>query len=55
MSISILNAGASGGAGEQFGVMNALQQGGFISWSVAGILLIMLFFSLYILFTKVFE
>ncbi len=55
MSISILNAGASGGAAEQFGVMNALQQGGFISWSVAGILLIMLFFTLYILFTKVFE
>jgi len=55
MSISILNAGASGGAAEQFGVMNALQQGGFISWSVAVILLIMLFFSLYILFTKVFE
>jgi biopolymer transport protein ExbB len=55
MSISILNAGASGGAAEQFGVMNALQQGGFISWSVAGILMIMLFFSLYILFTKVFE
>ena len=55
MSISILNAGASGGAQEQFGVMNALQQGGFISWSVASILLIMLFFTLYILFTKVFE
>lgn len=55
MSISILNAGASGGAGEQFGVMNALQQGGFISWSVAGILTTMLFFSLYIMFTKLFE
>lgn len=55
MSITILNAGASGGAAEQFGVLNALQQGGFISWSVAGILTIMLFFSLYILFTKVFE
>ena len=55
MSISILNAGASGGAPEQFGVMNALNQGGFISWTVAGILTIMLFFSLYILFTKLFE
>ncbi|HEX4694125.1 MotA/TolQ/ExbB proton channel family protein [Sphingomonas sp.] len=55
MSISILNSGASGGAAEQFGVMNALQQGGFISWSVAIILTIMLFFSLYILFTKWFE
>ena len=55
MSISILNAGASGGAAEQFGVMNALQQGGFISWTVAGILTIMLFFSLFIMFTKLFE
>ncbi|MDB5679455.1 MotA/TolQ/ExbB proton channel family protein [Sphingomonas bacterium] len=55
MSISILNSGASGGAQEQFGVMNALQQGGFISWTVAGILTIMLFFSLYIMFTKLFE
>ena len=56
MSISILNAGASGGGNaEQFGVMNALQTGGFISWSVAVILGVMLFFTLYILFTKVFE
>ena len=55
MSISILNAGASGSAAEQFGVMNALQQGGFISWTVAGILTIMLFFSLFIMFTKLFE
>jgi len=55
MSISILNAGASGGAAEQFGVMNALNQGGFISYTVAGILTIMLFFSLYIMFTKLFE
>ncbi len=54
MSISILNAGGAGGA-TQFGVMNALKEGGFISWSVAGILLIMLFFTLYILFTKWFE
>ena len=55
MSISILNAGAAGGAAEQFGVFNALQQGGLISWTVAGILTIMLFFSLYIMFTKLFE
>jgi biopolymer transport protein ExbB len=54
MSITILNAGASSAA-EQFGVVNALQQGGFISWSVAVILTVMLFFSLYILFTKLFE
>ncbi|MBN8807777.1 MAG: MotA/TolQ/ExbB proton channel family protein [Sphingomonas sp.] len=55
MSISILNAGASGGGAEQFGVLNALQTGGFISWAVAVILAVMLFFTLYILFTKVFE
>ncbi|MGN6820407.1 MAG: MotA/TolQ/ExbB proton channel family protein, partial [Sphingomonas sp.] len=55
MSISILNAGAAGGAQEQFGFFNALHNGGVISYATAGILLIMLFFTLYIFFTKVFE
>ncbi|QDZ07803.1 MotA/TolQ/ExbB proton channel family protein [Sphingomonas panacisoli] len=55
MSISILNAGAAGGAAEQFGLFNALQQGAPISYIVAGTLTIMLFFSLYIMFTKLFE
>ena len=55
MSISILNSGASADAAEQFGLWNALQQGAPISWIVAGTLTIMLFFSLYIMFTKLFE
>ena len=55
MSISILNAGAAGAAQEQFGFWNALHEGGAISYATAGILLIMLFFTLYIFFTKVFE
>ncbi len=55
MSISILNAGAAGAAQEQFGFWNALHNGGVISYATAGILLVMLFFTLYIFFTKVFE
>jgi len=55
MSISILNAGAAGAAQEQFGFWNALHEGGVISYATAGILLVMLFFTLYIFFTKVFE
>jgi biopolymer transport protein ExbB len=55
MSISILNAGAAGAAQEQFGFWNALNNGGVISYATAGILLVMLFFTLYIFFTKVFE
>jgi biopolymer transport protein ExbB len=55
MSISILNAGAAGAAQEQFGFWNALNTGGVISYATAGILLVMLFFTLYIFFTKVFE
>ncbi|HEX7692868.1 MAG TPA: MotA/TolQ/ExbB proton channel family protein [Sphingomonas sp.] len=55
MSISILNAGAAGAAQEQFGFWNALNNGGAISYATAGILLVMLFFTLYIFFTKVFE
>ena len=55
MSISILNAGAASAAQEQFGFWNALNNGGAISYATAGILLVMLFFTLYIFFTKVFE
>lgn len=55
MSISILNAAAGGAAKEEFGFFQALNEGGVISYSTAIILLIMLFFTLYILFTKWFE
>jgi biopolymer transport protein ExbB len=38
-----------------YGLLPALREGGLISQTVFGILVIMLFFSLYILFTKLFE
>ena len=38
-----------------YGLLPALKEGGIISQSVFGILVLMLFFSLYILFTKLFE
>lgn len=38
-----------------YGLIPALREGGLISQTVFGILVIMLFFSLYILFTKLFE
>ena len=38
-----------------YGLMAALREGGLISQTVFGILVIFLFFSLYILFTQLFE
>ncbi len=38
-----------------YGLIPALREGGLISQTVFGILVLMLFFSLYILFTKLFE
>ena len=52
MLTTILAAGASG---SKFDILHALNEGGVISWSTAIILTGMLFFSLYILFTKWFE
>ena len=54
MSIDIL-AAAGQSAADQFGFVNALQQGGALTIVTASILGIMLFGSLYILFTKLFE
>lgn len=54
MLTTILAAGA-GAPPAQFDILHALNEGGFISWSTAVILTGMLFFSLYILFTKIFE
>ncbi len=56
MLITILTA-AAGGAEKKnpYGFWEALQQGGVIAWSVAGILTFMLFVSLYIFFVKMFE
>jgi len=58
MLTTMLAAGADGAANnaaQQYGFFNALNQGGFISYAVAGILTLFLFFSLYIMITKLFE
>src|ERR1700761_9309188 len=55
MFTTILAAGGANNAADQYGFMNALQQGGFISWGTALTLGGFLFFTLYILFTKLFE
>jgi biopolymer transport protein ExbB len=46
---------AAPAAENPYGLMEALQQGGLIAWSVFIILVVFLFFSLYIFFTKIFE
>jgi|UniRef100_UPI0035CAF89B biopolymer transport protein ExbB len=53
MSTTILAAGAN--AADNFGFLNAMKQGGPVTWTTAAILTIFLFFTLYILFTKLFE
>ena len=57
MLTTILAAGAAAApAGENpYGLIPALREGGIIAQTVFGIMVIMLFFSLYILFTKLFE
>src|SRR5687768_3013533 len=54
MLISILAAAAPKGD-NPYGLEAALREGGIIAQSVFGILVLMLFVSLYILFTKLFE
>jgi biopolymer transport protein ExbB len=56
MLTTILTAGAAAAEKENpYGLIPALREGGLISQTVFGILVLMLFFSLYILFTKLFE
>ena len=56
MLTTILTSGAPKAAAENpYGLLPALREGGLISQTVFGILVIFLFFSLYILFTKWFE
>ncbi|PKP94194.1 MAG: flagellar motor protein MotA [Alphaproteobacteria bacterium HGW-Alphaproteobacteria-16] len=57
MLTTILAAGAAAGAApaNSFDLLHAMNEGGIIAWSTAIILTGMLFISLYILFTKVFE
>jgi biopolymer transport protein ExbB len=49
------NAAAAAAHQEQYGLIPALNQGGFISWFTFILLVVMLVVSLYILFTKLFE
>src|ERR1044072_3926277 len=46
---------AAGGAAKDFGLFAALEQGGFIAWSVFILLILMSAASWYIMFTKLFE
>jgi biopolymer transport protein ExbB len=55
MLTTILTAAAAAPKDNPYGLIPALRDGGPISQSVFGILVLMLFFSLYILFTKLFE
>lgn len=56
--LTTILAGAAAGAPpppKNFDILHAMNEGGVIAWGTAIILTVMLFFSLYILFTKVFE
>ena len=55
MIINILAAGGTAAAENQFGLQQALKEGGIISQSVFTILVIMSVVSFYILFSKLFE
>ncbi|MEI9850854.1 MAG: MotA/TolQ/ExbB proton channel family protein [Sphingomonas sp.] len=55
MLTTILAAGAAAPKENPYGLIPALREGGIIAQTVFGIMVIMLFFSLYILFTKLFE
>jgi biopolymer transport protein ExbB len=55
MLTTILAAATTAEKENPYGLIPALREGGLISQTVFGILVIMLFFSLYILFTKLFE
>ena len=57
MSILFLTAAgaANPDVAAQFGLIPALNEGGPISWSIFGVMVIMSVFSFYILFTKLFE
>ncbi len=48
-------AGADAAPTNQFGFMEAMEQGGIIAWSIFAVLVIMSIGSFYILFTKLFE
>ncbi|RYD30240.1 MAG: MotA/TolQ/ExbB proton channel family protein [Sphingomonadales bacterium] len=51
----LAGAAAAPAPAANFDILHAMNEGGVIAWGTAIILTVMLFFSLYILFTKVFE
>ena len=51
----IASAAAAPGAAQQYGFVEAIEQGGPVAWATLAILVIMFVASLYILFTKLFE
>jgi len=56
MTFELLTAAAGEAAPQnQFGFMEAMEQGGVIAWAIFGVLVIMSVGSFYILFTKLFE
>ncbi len=55
MSLEILAAAAGEAPANQFGFMEAMNQGGFIAWSIFSVLVIMSVGSFYILITKLLE
>lgn len=55
MLINILAAAAEEAPVNQFGFMEAMEQGGLIAWTIFGVLVIMSAGSFYVLFTKLFE
>jgi biopolymer transport protein ExbB len=55
VEILTLSAGESAVPESSFGFWSAMEEGGPVAWTTAGILAIMLFFSIYILIVKIFE
>ncbi len=55
MLIEILAAGGAEAPTQNFGFMEAMEQGGPVAWSILAILVIQSVGSFYILFTKIFE
>jgi biopolymer transport protein ExbB len=55
MSIAILAAAPNADVARQFGLVEALNHGGALSWSIFVIMVVMSIFSFYILFTKLID
>jgi biopolymer transport protein ExbB len=55
MNLYLLAAAAEAGPKNEFGFMEAMEQGGPVAWSILAVLVIMSVGSFYIMFTKLFE